>query len=402
MGLANATLGFSSGIVTFVLPQLMGAEHIPEGRIAVITAVGFSPNFWFFLLSPVLDVRFSRRWYAAAFAALAGLATAVAIPNLRHLAVLEISMVVISASSMLSASALAGWLSNITEPSLKNHLSKWMNIALISGAGMISLLGGTLIAHLPVLTAAMILGAIVFAPAVIFAFIPAPGPDRRLAGESFSQFNREVLSLLKRREVVIVLLLFLSPCSTFVLPNLLGGLGGDFHASQKMISLAGGVGAFIPGILGCFVFPPIARKLPLRFFYLANGIAGSLFTLSLLLLPASPLAFGIAVFGEFLFQAVCFSVQIGIIFEALGADNPLAATTFSFLTAATNVPATLVMLADGRAYSHGGITAEFTVDALIGIVTCLLAGTLLARYGSTISVPATHKATLVSATQEEN
>jgi len=38
--------------------------------------------------------------------------------------------------------------------------------------------------------------------------MPAPGPDRRLAGESFAQFNREVFSLLRRREVIIVLLLF--------------------------------------------------------------------------------------------------------------------------------------------------------------------------------------------------
>ena len=56
---------------------------------------------------------------------------------------------------------------------------------------------------------------------------------RRLAGENFAQFNREVFSLLRRREVVVVLLLFLSPCSTFVLPYLLGGLGADFHASAR-------------------------------------------------------------------------------------------------------------------------------------------------------------------------
>ena len=109
----------------------------------------------------------------------------------------------------------------------------------------------------------------------IFLFIPAPGADSRLAGESFLQFNREVLSLLRRREVVIVLLLFLSPCSTFALTNLLGGLGADFHASARAVSLAGGAGTFVPGLLGCSLFPVIARRLRLRSFYFANGITAS-------------------------------------------------------------------------------------------------------------------------------
>ena len=402
MGLANATLGFSTGIVSFVLPQLMAANHVPEGKIAAITAVGFSPNFWFFLLSPMLDVRFSRRRYAMMFAAASGLCTAIAIPSLHHLLLLEIAMVLVSATAMLSSSAMGGWYSNITDHTLKNPLSKWLNIALISGMGLISWLGGSLARNLSPVATGLLLGVIVFVPSLIFLFIPAPGPDGRLAGESFAQFNREIVSLLKRREVVVVLLLFLSPCSTFVLPNLLGGLGGDFHASERIISLAGGLGAFIPGILGCFVFPGIARKLPLRFFYLANGICGSLFTLTLLLLPHSPWAFGAAVFGEFLFQAVSFSVQIGIVFEAIGHENPLAATTFSFLTAATNVPATLVMLTDGHAYTRAGITGEFATDAVIGIATCLLAGFMLARFDSGRDRFATPTMRIVSPLEEEN
>lgn len=62
MGLCNATLGFSNGIAFFLLPQLMAAAHVPVPRIALITAIGTTPNFWFVLFGPILDVRFSRRW----------------------------------------------------------------------------------------------------------------------------------------------------------------------------------------------------------------------------------------------------------------------------------------------------------------------------------------------------
>ena len=275
---------------------------------------------------------------------------------------------------------MGGWFSNITAQKDKNILSKWMNISLISGIGVTSMVGGQLVRHLPTMLAATLVGVIVFLPATIFAIIPAPGPDRRLAGESFTQFNREVLSLLHRREVLIVLLLFLLPCGSFALTNLLGGLGGDFHASASAISIAGGIGAFIPGIVGCALFPIIARRLPLRLFYLANGIVGSIFTLSLIILPHSTGTFAMALFGEFLFQAVSFSVQIGIVFEVIGPDNPLAATTFSFLTAATNIPVTYMMVADGHGYSARGIAGSFGLDASISIGACFLAGLLLSKF----------------------
>ncbi|MBW8870590.1 MAG: hypothetical protein JF563_07480 [Acidobacteriales bacterium] len=98
------------------------------------------------------------------------------------------------------------------------------------------------------------------------------------------------------------------------------------------------------------------------------------------MLPHTTATYAGALFGEYLFQAIAFSIQIGIVFEAIGPNNPLAATTFSFLTAATNVPVTYVTLIDGRAYAKAGITGTLFVDAAIGIATCLVAGTLLARF----------------------
>jgi len=401
MGLANGTLGFASGIMNFVMPQLMASVHVPEPKIALITAIAISPNFWFVLFGPILDVRFSRRRYATLLAALSGAAAAVAVLSLHHLIVLQAAMVVCNASAALSASALGGWLSTIVPDEQKNPLSKWINIALVSGTGLIVGLGGELVRGLGIVPAAVLLGALVFLPASLFLLIPAPGPDGRLAGESFAQFNREILTLLKRREVVVVLLLFLSPCSSFVMPNLLGGLGADFHASARAVSFWGGVGAFIPGLLGCFIFPVIARRVRLRFFYLANGILGCLFTLSLVVMPHTTGTFAAALFGEYLFQAVAFSIQIGIVFEAIGADNPLAATTFSFLTAATNVPVTYVTLLDGRAYAKAGITGTLFVDAAIGIVTCLVAGTVLARREAERAVVAAEAVTAVEVVQEK-
>ena len=380
MGLSNTTLGLVTGIAFFVVPQGLAADHVPEWKIAAITAVAMSPNFWCVLLGPMLDVRFSRRWYASVFAGAAGVLVVASFLSFHHLAVLEATLTLTVAAAALSGAALGGWLSSVARPSDKNALSKWMNIGLTCCIGIASILGGELIRHLPNLLAATLMGVLVVLPTTIFLAIPAPGPDGRLAAESFGQFNRDVFGLLRRREVVIALVLFLSPCSSFALANLLAGLGADFHASARSVSLSGGAGAIVPGIFGCLLFPIIARRLPLRRFYLANGILGSLFTLSLIILPRAAWTFTLAMLGEYLFQAVAFAVQIGIVFEVIGEDNPLAATTFAVLTAATNVPVTYMMVLDGRAYAPGGIVGTLATDALISIAACLLAGVLLARF----------------------
>jgi PAT family beta-lactamase induction signal transducer AmpG len=107
----------------------------------------------------------------------------------------------------------------------------------------------------------------------------------------------------------------------------------------------------------------------------------------LIVLPHEPWTYALALFGEFLFQSVAFSIQIGIVFEAIGRNNPLAATTFSFLTAATNIPIIYMVIADGHAYSVAGTVGTFAIDALIGIATCLLAGILLAKFDFKASDP---------------
>ena len=68
--------------------------------------------------------------------------------------------------------------------------------------------------------------------AVLFFF----RPDRRLASESFPRFAREGMALLGRRDVLIALALFLAPCGSFALTDLIGGVRNDFHASERFVS----------------------------------------------------------------------------------------------------------------------------------------------------------------------
>jgi PAT family beta-lactamase induction signal transducer AmpG len=377
MALTNCSYGLYAGIQVFALPQLLSARHVPEATIAAMSAVELSPGFWAFLLSPVLDVRFSRRWYAVALALLAAVLLFLAMLNLSHIYFVEAAITLGFTSAYLYQSAVGGWLSSITTSEEESSVSVWMTVGNVAGGAIMAVACGELVSRFSVATAASLLALIVLIPTAVFPFMPAPGPDRRLANESFAQFFGDLVSLLKRREILIAVIIFISPAGSFALTNFLAGLGGDYHASPRLLSLILGVGAGIAGIIGSFLFKPLSRLLPLRPLYLTIGFVGSLFTLSLIALAHTPTTFTIALIGENLLQSLAITACTAITFDVIGRDNPLASTIFCFLGSMYGLPLSYMLWVDGNGYARHAMAGAYATDALCGIVASLLLGALL-------------------------
>src|SRR6185312_11046894 len=176
MGLTNLSYGLYGGVVAFAIPQILDNRAVPEAAIASLTAVAFSPGFWAFLLSPVLDVRFSRRWYAVALAVIASLTLVVAFLNLDHLLLLETTLTVGFLAAYLYQSAVGGWLSSITGGEEEKSVSVWITIGNIGGFGVMAICCNLLVRHLSPLTVALLLGALILLPTLAFPFMQAPGP----------------------------------------------------------------------------------------------------------------------------------------------------------------------------------------------------------------------------------
>ncbi len=377
MGMSNLSFGFFAGFITVPLPQLLAAQHVPEAQIASITATVFSGGIGVFLLGPMLDVRFSRRFYATLFAALAALCLTGGLLYSTHLEVLEVLMLLGFASAQLCTNALGGWLATIVHQHDESKLSSWTWAATFAGNGLMAILAGELVRALPLPLAAVLLGLVVFVPTAIFLVMPSPGPDRRLARESFGKFFIEVIAVVRRREVLVALALFASPCASFALTNTLGGFGNDFHASARVVSVVGGSGLSLAGIFGSLMFTPFAKLMRLRPLYLAIGAAGAVFTASLLLLHHTPATFSIAMVGENIFQALAYTGITAISFETIGRSNPLAATTYGLFNASSLIPLIYMQIIDGRAYTAHGVTGSFLADAVVSLVACALLGLLL-------------------------
>lgn len=372
MGLTMLPFGMLTGLTLFTVPQLLAARHVPEAEIAALTALAASPMFWAFLLCPILDVRFRRRTYAIAGALIAAVLMPVALFNLDHPALLGGLLLVANFSSMCMGNALGGWFSTVIDRKDESRLSAWMTVGNVGGFGLLAAVAISLIDALTLPVTAIVLGIAQLVPLVIYLFVPSTPADARLARDSFGQFFGAIAGLFKRREILIALAMFLLPSASFSLTNVLGGLGSDFHAPANTIALAGGTGAILAGIAGSLTLPRLAKHAPLRPLYLGIGIVGSLFTLSLLLLPHTAWTFVVAIIGENVFQSLAITCSFAIAFETIGANNPLASTIFAVLSAAGNFPIDYMVAVDGRAYAWHGLAGSFIADAGLGIASCLL------------------------------
>ncbi|HEY2069999.1 MAG TPA: MFS transporter [Rhizomicrobium sp.] len=372
LGLCNLPLGLYGAVMLMTLPQILAANAVPEPRIASITAIGLLPGFCSFLVAPLLDWRFSRRTYAIAFTVIAAVLQFAALMFVRNLEVLTVCLFVGMFAVQLNVAAIGGWFATLTPVEKKGSLGAWLNVGNGLGFGVTAIIAIFLLRDLPYAVGAVILSLLLLLPVpVLFAMASLPA-DRKLAGESFRSFFRDIVDLVRRPAVFWTLLLFIMPAASFALTNTLGGIGHDFHASEKLVGLIGGVGVTIAGVVGALMVEPVLRRRSPLTIYLWVGVLGAAFTLSLIALPLTPLVFSLAVLGENLAQSSAFTVQNTITLRTIGEDNPLAATQFAFLTSATALPISYMQALDGQAYGYGAAAGSFLADGALTLCACII------------------------------
>ena len=386
MGFGNIPLGATGSIMLITVPQLLAADHVPEAKIASVTAFGLFATFASFPFTPILDWRFSRRAYAVVTAILAALFSFAALMSLHNLTALAALLFCSSFTVQLCINAVGGWFGNVTAPERKNILGAWLAMVNISVGGVVAIIALPLLRNLPYALGAGLLSTTAILSLPLYLWQWCPPADARLAHEGFRDFVTDVTRLLRQPSVLWTLPLFLAPSAAFALTNTLGGFGAQFHTPEKLVGLIGGIGVTIAGVVGSLIIPPISRRVPPRVLYLLVGIIGAAFSLACAGLPRTTVVFGVAFLGENVFQAAAFAVG-NLIALRVASENPaLAATGYGLLVAATTVPITYMQIVDGHAYDFGGVTGSFLADALVSGAACVLLAGMLAVWRRRIPV----------------
>jgi hypothetical protein len=111
--MATLTFGLVAGFLITALPFILSKNGVSVDRIAGISATAMSPTFWAFLLTPIVDVGVSRRFWSFAFAISWALALAAALWlfSPRHLVLFTVLLLVAEFMAVLQGNAVGGWTS---------------------------------------------------------------------------------------------------------------------------------------------------------------------------------------------------------------------------------------------------------------------------------------------------
>ena len=371
LGLANLPLGVTGSIGLLIAPEVLAARHVPETTIANVTALGLAGTFAFFLVAPVLDVQFSRRAYAIAMSIAAALLSFVAVMSFSSVGLLGLWLFLALLTANLNQAAIGGWFGTILPDASDAPLGAWFTVANTAGFGITSIIGIELVNHAPLWFAATILAGMCLLPLLIIFWVDPPTGEKKRMGESFGRFSRGLLEMPRRPTVRKMFLLLILPCASFALTNTLGGLGADYHASEKLIAVIAGIGVTLAGILGSLSVPVLGRRAPLLTVYLGIGIVGGLSTLSLIVLPHSPLIFTFAFVTQNIWQSAGLATGNALAISSLGKDNPVASTQFAVLNAAMSAPIAYMQWIDGHAYGARGLAGLYMTDGGLDLLACL-------------------------------
>lgn len=380
LGLTNLPIGVTGAVGLLIAPEVLAARHVPETTIANVTALGLAGSFCFFLVAPVLDVQFSRRTYAIAMSLAAAILTFVAVMSFASAGLLGLWLFLAMLAAQLNQAAVGGWFGTILPEESDAPLGAWFTVANTVGFGVSSILGIELINHSHLWVGATVLAGMNLLPLLIILWVHPPTGQRTRLRESFGRFGRELLQLPRRSEVRRMFLLLVLPCASFALTNTLGGLGGDYHASEKLIAAIAGVGVTLAGVFGSLSVPLLGRRAPLLSVYLGIGIIGGMSTLLLIVLPHTPVIYTAGFVAQNIWQSAALATGNALILSSLGKSNPVASTQYAVLNAAMSAPIAYMQWLDGQAYGARGLTGLYLTDGGLDLVACTLMSLLFLHW----------------------
>lgn len=368
MGLANTPTGFVYGFISTAMGILLSARGVSLATIGAISFLAFSPTFWAWTLSPVLDVRFTKRTYGFTFAALAALLLGAAVLSLQHTARFEALLTSSCVCAVLYSTSVAGAAPDALGEAEYDTMSAWFNTANLGAAGLFSTIVVLLVRHLPLPLAAFLLAALVFAPSLLLLWFPAPRRPEGTLAANFSAMGRDLRRVLRGGRIWMGLLIFLTPIA-FALTNLFSSMGADFGAPESWVTGLNGMGVATVCSLGCLLAMPLCRRFKRRTVYELAGVGAALFAVALGVLPRTLAVYAIGLLGYNLFQGFNYTAFVALEFEIVGPGNALAGTMMAILTASANVPISSMTWIDGVVHDRFGLRAMYFADAAAAILT---------------------------------
>jgi PAT family beta-lactamase induction signal transducer AmpG len=367
--MGTLTFGLVAGFIITALPFILAKAGISVDRIATISATAMSPTFWAFLVTPLIDVGFTRRFYGFGFAIAAAvcLATALWLFSPERLTLFTGLLLLAELAVVLQANAIGGWTSEFVPDTARGKVGGWTNAANLGGGALGAMLIMWSATYFTFRTLGVVIALVVLASTLFLLRFPEPAKPVLGLRQIFGGTFRSVLQTSRRPQVLTGFLLFLAPASCVAAINLFAGLGKDFHASSGRVVWVTGAGAAATSAIGSVIGGYIADRVDRGVLYMIGGALAGVCALAMAGTVHTQTAFTVGVLVYNGVAGVCYAAFTALGLQLVGIRNPTAATQLGLFAAATNAAIVYMTWADGRGYASFGVRGLFLVDGLASI-----------------------------------
>ncbi len=370
IGMGTLTFGLVVGFSMTAMPFLLSKAGVSIDQIAAVSATAMSPTFFTFLLTPIVDVGFTRRFYAFALAAAtaASLGGALFLLSPARLPLFTALLFFATLCVVLQNNAVGGWMTEFVPDERRGKVGGWGNAANLGGGAAGSMLVMSLARSMAIETLAILMAALVLLSSLVLLWFPRPRMPVLRLKEIFGGTFRSVVRTSRQPNVLTGFLLFLLPAASVAATNLFSGLGKDFAASPERVIWTTGAGVALFSSIGALLGGYLADRVDRKTLYLSGGVLAGLCSVSLALLPHTETAFVAGVLTYNAIAGISYAAFSALSLELAGIGNPTAATQLGLFAAATNGAIVYMTWSDGQGYRLFGIRGLFLVDGFAGLL----------------------------------
>ncbi|HWB83728.1 MAG TPA: MFS transporter [Bryobacteraceae bacterium] len=383
VGASQLPFGVTCGFVITALPFLLTKAGVSVDRVATVSATVMSPTFWGFLVTPLVDVGFSRRTYVLLTAAISACCVFGALWRLTpsHLGWFTALLLVGELSIVVFSNASAGWMSEFVPDETRGRVGGWINAANLGAGALGAMISLELAEKFALPIVGLVLAASIFLPVLTVLWFPAPHRPKLRMREILSGTLRNVWQVSKTRECLLGFALFLSPASCAAAINLFSGLGKDFRTDPQWVIWVTGAGCAISSSIGALVGGYLADRIRRSSAYLFAGISGALIALAMAFVPHGPASFTAGVLAYNATAGISYAAFTALGLQLVGKDHPAASTQFALFGAAANGAIVYMTWVDGQGYRLFGARGLLFVDALASLCAATILLLVLRRAG---------------------
>jgi MFS transporter, PAT family, beta-lactamase induction signal transducer AmpG len=367
--LAAAPYGSFNGLVAVALPYVLRRHGIPVGRIATIGATVGAPTVWYFLWAPIVDVKLRRRAWVVLLSVASAICCALAIsgdaaPSIRRLTALFVAA---SVFSQPVSSAIGGLVATVMPNELRGRTAGWSQAGII-GSGVLA--GGVtvwLTGHASTTVTAIVAALFIAAPAFTVFAVRERAPAKKSLRAQLAIMFRDVIATVRRPDVRLGLLFFLSPISAGALMNLFSAVAPDFHATTAMVLWVVAIAGVLTPV-GALVGGYVCDRFDRWYVYAIAGLAAAAAAGAPLIAPLTPATYVAGAAGYALSTGFGYAAFMALAFGLTGSDPSASGTRFTLFMAAANAPVVYMLRLDGWGHTHAGVRGMLATDAVANLL----------------------------------